>query len=269
MPTDSYTGPPSPKFKMSSIRIAGAQSISVAGNIAANVQMHLKFIAAARQAQVNLLVFPELSLCGYELPRLQECLLHPDDSRLTALRDMAFETKMTVVVGAPVANGAGMAPAIGAITFFPDGTYSIYRKQYLHPGEELFASRGNAVSSKEKLLYTSYSLAICADTAHEAHAKTAAESGSSLYLAGVLVSEAGYAADSAKMQHYATSLHLGVLMANHGGPSGGYLSAGKSAFWAPGGKLVVHTRGTGNALIVASNYSGEWSGAVVCLPHQS
>lgn len=252
---------------MSSIRIAGAQSISVAGNISANVQMHLEFIAAARQAQVSLLVFPELSLCGYQLPMLHECLLHADDSRLTAIRDMAFEAKMTVVIGAPVANDISMGPAIGAISFFPDRTHSNYRKQHLHLGEELFASKGNAVNGNEKLLDTSYSLAICADTAHEAHAKNAAESGSSLYLAGVLVSEAGYAVDSAKTQHYATSLHLGFLMANHGGPSGGYVSAGKSAFWAPGGKLVVHAPGPGNALIVASNNSGDWSGEVISLDH--
>jgi predicted amidohydrolase len=248
---------------MSSIRIAGAQSISVAGNITANVRIHLEFIAAARQAQVNLLIFPELSLCGYELPMLQECLLHADDSRLTALRDMAFEAKMTVVVGAPVFYGAGMAPAIGAITFFPDRTHSIYQKQHLHPGEEIFASKGNAFSSNSQLQGKPYSLAICADTAHEAHAENAAKSGASLYLAGVLVSQTGYPADSAKMQHYAMSLHLGVLMVNHGGPSGGYTSAGKSAFWAPGGKLVVQTPATGNALVVASNDSGSWSGEVI------
>jgi predicted amidohydrolase len=164
---------------MPSIRIAGAQSISVAGNITANVQMHLKFIAAARQAQVHLLVFPELSLCGYELSMLQDCLLHADDSRLTALRDMASEAQMTVVVGAPVFNGAGMAPAIGAITFFPDRTHSIYKKQRLHPGEEVFASKGNPLSSISQLHGKSYSLAICADTAHETHADNAAKSGAS------------------------------------------------------------------------------------------
>ncbi len=252
---------------MSSIRIAGAQSISVAGNIAANVQTHLEFIAAARLAHVNLLVFPELSLCGYELPMLQACVLRADDSRLAALREMAFEAKMTVVVGAPVFNGAGMPPAIGAITFFPDRTHSIYQKQHLHPGEEIFASKGDVVSNNSPLHGESYSLAICADTAHETHAENAAKSGATLYLAGVLVSEAGYAADSAKMQQYATSHQLGVLMANHGGPSGGYASAGKSAFWAPGGKLVVQAPATGNALVVASHDSGTWSGEAISIDY--
>jgi predicted amidohydrolase len=248
-----------------SIRIAAAQSISLAGNIAANVQTHIKFIAAARQAHVDLLIFPELSLCGYELPRLKECLLHPEDIRLTDLRDMAVEAKLTVVVGAPVAAGIGMAPAIGAITFYPDGGRSVYRKQHLHSGEELFATKGNAPSPKIELLRESYSLAICADTAHETHAASAAKAGASLYLAGVCVSEAGYATDGANMQHYAASLHLGVLMANHGGPSGGYVSAGKSAFWAPGGTLVIQAPSAGNMLVIAESHAGGWQGKLIAV----
>lgn len=245
---------------MPSIRIAAAQTISVAGDIAANVQTHTQFIAAAHQAQIDLLIFPELSLCGYELPLLQDCILLPNDSRLTAIRDMVVKTRMTVVVGAPVANGAGMAPAIGAITFFADGRHSIYRKQHLHPGEERFASQGVAESRTDELLGSAFSLAICADTTQASHAQGAAMAGASLYLAGVLVSEAGYAADTALLQHYASTLPMGVLMANHGGPSGGFVSAGKSAFWAPGGKLVVQAPGSGSVLVIAENHAGGWRG---------
>ncbi|MES2880269.1 MAG: carbon-nitrogen hydrolase family protein [Pseudomonadota bacterium] len=250
---------------MSSIRIASAQSISIPGDIAANVLTHTQFIAAAHRAEVDLLVFPELSLSGYELPLLQECLVHPNDSRLAAIRDMVSETKMTVVVGAPVAFGTGVTPAIGAMTFFPDGRHSVYFKQYLHSGEEKFAEKGDVASHTDELLGESFSLAICADTTHETHAASAAMAGASLYLAGVLVSEAGYATDTAKMQHYASSLNLGVLMSNHGGPSGGYRSAGKSAFWAPGGKLVVQAPGTGNVLVVTANHSGKWDGEVIAI----
>jgi predicted amidohydrolase len=87
--------------------------------------------------------------------------------------------------------------------------------------------------------------------------------GASLYLAGVLVSHAGYAADAAKMQQHASHLNLGVLMANHGGPSGPYVSAGKSAFWAPGGNLVVQAPGPGNVLVVATKQSGDWTGEII------
>lgn len=58
---------------------------------------------------------------------------------------------------------------------------------------------------------------------------------------------------------------MGVLMANHGGPSGAYQSAGRSAFWAPGGELVVAAPGAGNALLIASRATGRWRGEVLAV----
>ena len=51
---------------MSTLTIAAAQSISIAGDLAANIQRHLRFIEVAAEQGVELLVFPELSLTGYE-----------------------------------------------------------------------------------------------------------------------------------------------------------------------------------------------------------
>ena len=248
---------------MPSIRIAAAQSISIPGDVAANVLVHTRLIAAAHREKIDLLVFPELSLSGYELPLLQGCRLLPEDSRLAPIKKLVRETQMTVIVGAPLDCGVGVTPSIAAITFFPDGRTSIYCKQYLHPGEENYVAKGEAVSHNHNLLDQSFALAICADTSHEQHAVCAANTGASLYLASVLVSESCYSADSANLHRYATKLNLGVLMSNHGGPSRGYAAAGKSAFWAPGGRLVVQAPGTGSLLVVASHRSGVWSGELI------
>jgi predicted amidohydrolase len=245
---------------MPSLRIAAAQSSSVAGDVAANVNIHARFIVAAHQAQVDLLVFPELSLSGYELPLLRDCLLQAHDSRLAPIRDLVRATQMTVVVGAPLDGGVGAQPAIAAITFLPDGSTSVYCKQYLHPGEEQYAAAGKTGSQRHGIGDQSFALAICADTAHEQHARAAAATGASLYLASVLVSQGGYPADSAQLQRYASTLDIGVLMANHGGPSGGYACAGQSAFWAPGGQPVVAAPGTGDLLVVAAHQAGVWRG---------
>lgn len=249
---------------MTAFKIAAAQSCSLPGDISANALLHADFIATAHAAAVNLLVFPELSLSGYELPLLNACTVHPSDECLAPIRSMVKKTGMTVVVGAPLAAGAGF-PAIAAFTFYPDGSSSIYRKQYLHPGEEQYVSAGKSGSGIHRMHHESFALAICADTAHQSHAQAAVATGASLYLAGVLVSLAGYAADAGNLQRYATQFNMGVLMANHGGPSGGYVSAGRSAFWAAGGKLVVAAPGTGNHLVVVSKESGEWQGEVLAV----
>jgi predicted amidohydrolase len=162
---------------------------------------------------------------------------------------------MVVTVGAPVAPAdasTNALPAIGAITYLPDGSHTVYRKVHLHPGEERYASAGAAGSSLLPLGLERVAQAICADITHATHPAHAAQVGATVYAAGVLESEAGYLVDAAAMQQYAQRHAMGVLMANHGGPSGGYVSAGKSAFWAPGGQLVVAAPGAGPWLVIAT-----------------
>ena len=244
---------------MPSLRIAAAQSVSIPGNIVANVAEHCKFIVGASACGVDIVVFPELSLCGYELSLLAGCALDPDDKVLAPIRELATAKGVSVVVGAPILSLSSHIH-IGAITFLPNGETSIYRKQHLHSGEERFASAGPAGCITHSIGGEIAALAICADIAHEQHPRVAAAAGASLYLASVLVSEAGYAADAGNLQRYAKSYKMATLMANHGGPTGGYLSAGKSAFWSQDGKLVVAAPSTGRCLIIASRTSEGWVG---------
>jgi len=234
---------------MTPITIAGAQSTSTPGDVAGNVRKHCELIALAHVAGVHILVFPELSLSGYELARLQARALLPDDACLEPIRRSARAMDMTVVVGAPLANEAGL-PAIAALTFFPDGGHSVYCKQYLHPGGDQYVGAGIRGGTMRSL----YGEVL-------AHARAAANLGASLYLAGVLVLETGYATDASNLRRYARQFQMGVLMANHGSPFGGYKAAGKSAFWASGGELIAAAPGLGDGLLIVSKESGVWRGA--------
>ncbi|WP_324732186.1 carbon-nitrogen hydrolase family protein [Pseudomonas paeninsulae] len=244
---------------MPSMRIAAAQSLSVPGDLAANVAIHCSFIAAASAAGVDLLVFPELSLSGYELPLLGSRTVQPEDEVLAPIRQLVRARAMTVVLGAALPSTTAR-PYIGAITFFPDGRTSRYCKQYLDPSEAPFATQGERGAKRHNLAGESFTLAICADTTHAQHAQNAAATGASLYLAGVLVSQKGYPLDSANLSRYAASYAMTTLMANHGGTSGRYLAAGRSAIWAPGGKLVVEAPGPGSYLVIAAKESARWTG---------
>lgn len=247
------------------IRIAAAQSASIPGNVKENVQTHLKFIETARQAGVNILVFPELSLCGYELSSLREFMVALDDVHLAPIQAMAIAANMTIIVGAAVAGTVAALPSIGAILFSPDGVASVYRKRYLHSGEGKFVQAGEIDACCHFRDEHVFALAICADVLHEAHAVAAAAEGASLYLASVLISEAGYESDSAMLQGYSKNLKMGVLLANHATPSGGFATAGRSAFWSPDGDLVVEADGPGNCLVITDNSSGGWAGRVVAV----
>ncbi|MNN86913.1 hypothetical protein D3C81_2043910 [compost metagenome] len=83
----------------------------------------------------------------------------------------------------------------------------------------------------------------------------------------MLITEGGYAADSALLQGYAREHGMLVLMANHGGATGGWESAGRSAIWAADGRLLAAAPGTGDALVIARRQAALWRGEVVPVQH--
>jgi len=248
---------------MTALTLAAAQSISIAGDVPANIEQHLVLMRAAAAHGVQLLVFAELSLTGYEPSLAAGLAIAPEDPVLTPLREMARELKLTAVVGMPIRLASQPGVLIGALVLGADGSLAVYTKQHLHPGEEVAfvpGQGGAALQWGEDRI----SLAVCADFTHASHPCAAAESGSGVYAAGVLISEGGYASDAALLQGYALEHRMLVLMANHGGPSGGWSCAGRSAIWSPEG-LVAAAPGVGSALVIAQRESGRWVGRQVAI----
>lgn len=247
---------------MTALTLAAAQTLSLAGDLPANIERHLSFMRVAAEHRVQVLVFPELSLTGYEPSLAGGLAIAPDDSVLAPLRDMARELRLTAVVGMPIRLAPEAGVSIGALVLGADGSLAVYTKQHLHSGEELAFVPGQGGAALERGSER-IALAVCADFSHASHPRLAAEAGATVYAAGVLISEGGYATDSALLQGYAAEHGLLVLMANHGGPSGGYVCAGRSAIWAADGRLLVAASGVGDALVIARREGGEWAGQVV------
>nr|BFD42723.1 carbon-nitrogen hydrolase family protein [Pseudomonas sp. FFPRI_1] len=242
---------------MSDLTLAVAQSVSVAGDLPANMARHQQMMREAAAKGVQLLVFPELSLTGYEPQLAAELALAPDSPTLQPLRDLARELGLTAVVGMPVRLQPQGPVLIGALVLGADGSLALYSKQHLHAGEEraFVAGRGGEpVVFGEAIV----ALAVCADFCHASHVQAAVTAGAEIYAAGVLVSEGGYAQDSALLQAYAREHGILVLMANHGGPSGGWACAGRSAIWGVCGELLGAVEGTGEALLIARRSAGQW-----------
>ena len=235
---------------------AAVQSISVRGDIAANVRRHAALAASAAAHGARLALFPELSLTGYEPDVAADCVVAPDDSRLAPLAELAVKAGMMIVAGAPV---CGLADAlhIGALCFLPNGGVAVYTKQHLHPGEDAVFAPGTGGRPLD-VGGAPVALAVCAEIAHASHAEAAARGGVALYVASVLVSPGGYAKDSGLLQGYAASLGMPVLMANHGGPTGGWQSAGRSALWDEAGKLLAEAPEEGEWLVIAGRRGERW-----------
>lgn len=247
---------------MINLDICAAQYCSVASDLSTNIARHIQLMKLAAKQSVNFLLFPELSLTGYEPSLAGELAQTPDAEILQPLRELAKHLAMTTVVGLPLRQPGSEAIMIGSLVFAADGSQATYTKQHLHSGEEAVFTPGHGgallgIGSEH------VALSICADFTQKSHVHAAALKGAGVYATSVLVSENGYARDSGLLQGYAINHSMGVLMANHGGPSGGWTCAGRSAFWSPGGDLVASATGTGDCLVIARRRQGVWQGQVV------
>ncbi|WP_129139621.1 nitrilase-related carbon-nitrogen hydrolase [Modicisalibacter coralii] len=87
-------------------RLAAAQINCSLADVAANLETHRRLIAQARQRAVDVLLFPELSLTGYDLgERVPGVAMRRDDPRLIRLAEAVGD--MLVVVGFVETVGRG------------------------------------------------------------------------------------------------------------------------------------------------------------------
>ncbi|MGA7588731.1 carbon-nitrogen hydrolase family protein [Rouxiella badensis] len=252
---------------MSDFSIAAAQITCVAGNIDVNIQRHSRAVALAAEHGVSLIIFPELSLTGYEPELARKLGLTLQDSRLELLRNQAKNHNITIVCGAPLCCNDGDALYIGAIVFAPDGTLYSYTKQHLHDTEEHFFTPGQGgpqLSLGERTL----GLAICADIASPSHPQLAAAGGADIYGAGVLISKPSYDKESEMMRGYAEKHRMTVMLANHCAPTGGWIPAGKSAIWSELGHEIVVAPANQDALAIARKTHEGWHGHVELISYQ-
>lgn len=250
---------------MTDLDLCAAQYSSIAGDLDANVDRHLHFMRLAGNQRVGFLLFPELSLTGYEPSLARELAQSPDAALFKPLREMAKQLTMTTVVGVPLRQPGSELVMIGALIFAADGTQAVYTKQHLHPGEDAVFSPGMG-GALLNISGEQIALSVCADFTHFSHVQAAAIAGAGIYATSVLISDNGYPHDSELLRSHARKHSLGVLMANHGGPSGGWSCAGRSAFWSEAAEQVVSAGGTGDCLVIARRRHGVWQGEVVDCP---
>ena len=248
---------------MPAFKIAAAQVASVRGDIERNVATHASALAAAARQGVSVLVFPELSLTGYERDLAAALAIAPDDSRLAPLAGLAQEHWITAIVGAPLRSGQDK-PALGAILISPAEPNRTYRKMHLGSGEQPFFSSGDAPLTLATGGHR-IGLAICADSSEPAHPQAYAEQGADIYAAGVCLNAQWYPSDAPRLAGYAAHHRLLVVMANHGASAGTYTSVGKSAVWAPDGVLLTQAAQTENALLIATYEEATWRGELIRL----
>ncbi len=102
---------------MSELILAVAQSIARPGDVAGSVMDHVSLASRAADQGAQIVVFPELSLTGYDRGLAPSDALATSDPCLQPFQAAADPRAMIVIPGAPLPSGT--APHIGAIRFTP------------------------------------------------------------------------------------------------------------------------------------------------------
>ena len=215
------------------LTIAVAQPGTLAMDVAANALTHA---AAIRAADARVVVFPELSLTGYELDAPDVDL---DDERLAPIVAACADTSSTALIGAPVAaDGGGSNNALLAVD--GSGVTIAYRKVWVDATEE---GRFRPGAAPAVLAVDGWRLgmAICKDTGIARHAADTAALGIHAYVAGTLMFDHEIELQDERARRIATEHGIPVAFASFAGPTGGgYVrTAGNSGIWDAEGAVIA------------------------------
>lgn len=122
------------------MKLIAAQLLAAPGDVETNIGKHLDVIHLAAGEGANAVVFPELSLTGYEPALAADLALALADSRLDAFQLLSDRYAMLIAVGAPTKGQEGIE--ISMITFQPGLPRTLYSKQLLHADELPFFTPG-------------------------------------------------------------------------------------------------------------------------------
>jgi predicted amidohydrolase len=234
--------------RLRTVRLGLAQVAPRLGDLSANLDLHLETLAAARAQRADLVLFPELSLTGYQLKDLV-----PD----VALDARAAEFGRLVAASAGLGLGFGFVEESADHRFFNSWAYCedgrllhVHRKVYLPtyglfeegrlyaPGEHLraFATRTGR-----------FGALVCEDLWHPSAMYVLAMDGAELVVAaaasplrGADVSEQPSNVDvwSTALEMYAQLFGCFVVLVNRVGFEDGLGFWGGSRVVAPGGRLA-------------------------------
>jgi predicted amidohydrolase len=238
------------------MKICAAQTKPVSGDIESNIEHHKKLAKLAASKGAGLVIFPELSLTGYEPQLAGELATTITDRRLVPFQKISNENNITIGVGVPTLSRTGTC--ISMIIFRPYKQPLVYSKKHLHPDEAPFFVSGENICCIE-IEDTKIALAICYELSVEEHQLKAARTGADFYIASVAKFKNGIDDALDTLSEIAHKYQMTVLMANATGPCDGNECAGKTSMWNNRGKLVGQLDEDEEGLLMIDTKTGQKS----------
>jgi len=233
------------------MKICVAQTKPIKGDIQQNIENHIRLVKLAIAEESDVIIFPELSLTGYEPELAQKLATDKDDVRFDAFQKLSSVNQLIIGAGLPIKNGSG----ISMLIFHPDKEKQVYFKQYLYAGEDKFFISGNNLAN---LIYgESIAPAICYELSVPMHSERAFKRGATFYMASVVESVEGVDKSMVKLAEIAKKYSMTVFMSNCIGKTGIYNAAGKTSIWNKKGELLKQLNDNEEGVLLLDTTSNE------------
>jgi predicted amidohydrolase len=238
------------------MKIGVAQTKPVKGDIQHNLADHKKWIYQAASHGAHLIIFPELSLTGYEPTLAKELATYVDDSRLDELQQISDTKHITIGAGMPIRQQADAGITISMLIFQPFQPREVYSKQYLHADEIPFFVQAEPTSIS-MLKRDRIAMAICYEISVPEHAQHAFDSGAQTYIASVAKTVSGMEKAVKDLPEMARKYAMSVLLANCVGHCDDFDCGGRSSVWNNKGELLAQLNATEEGLLIFDSEAQE------------
>lgn len=224
------------------------------GQLEENLNAHLLWVAKAAALGAEVVVFPELSLTGYEPEMAERLALEEDSSFFEPLAKQAELHRLSIAAGLPLQTTNGLC--IATLCFHPGGFREVYTKQSLHPDEKAFfvehSSHNGLFFDKER-----FALAICYEISRPEHIQKAMKHAPLMYVASVAKTAKGVEQASERLSEIAEKHSLYTMMSNSVGMCEDGLCAGGSAIWDREGKLLAALNAEAEGCLLLDSKTGD------------
>lgn len=229
------------------MKIAVAQTKPLTGDIEGNINNHITLATRAADNGADIIIFPELSLTGYEPSLAKELATGINDSRFEVFQHLSNEKQVTIGVGVPTNAETGIH--ITMVLFQPNKLRQANSKMYLHADEEPFFVSGENLPGLI-VNNTPIALAICYEISIPEHSANAHKTGAALYVASVAKTVKGVEKAWAGLSEVANKYGMTVLMSNSVGMCEDGLCGGRSAAWNRKGELLGHLNDSDEGILL-------------------
>ena len=236
------------------MKICVAQTRPVKADIERNIANHKKLIDLAALHGASTIIFPELSLTGYEPKLAKQLATDKDDSRFDDFQKISDIRQITIGVGVPTKNNTGIC--ISMVVFQPQQSRQTYSKKYLHPDEEEFFISGEGAAGLT-VRNPNMAFAICYELSVPEHPANAFKNGADIYIASAAKSLTGVEKAIKTLAGIANTYSMTVLMSNCVGYCDDFESAGKTSIWNNKGLLAGQLNNTDEGILIIDTETQE------------